>query len=252
MDLSAERLRERLRRPLRYHESVGSTNDLAKAWFLEGAPEGAVIIANEQLRGRGRHGRTWHTPPNVALALSIILCPPASAANRLTMLGALAVYDLAIAAGCAQVGIKWPNDVQVNGKKVAGILPEAVWQGSDLRATILGIGVNVRTDFANTNLGDHAISLEDALDRRLDRAELLQTLLERLDYWYARLSDESTFQAWKGRLNMIGKRVTGNRRSGIARDVTRDGNLIVVGDDGNQMTFEAGDISLRAEPGADA
>ena len=252
MDLSSERLRDRLRRPFRYHESVGSTNDLAKAWFLEGAPEGAVVIANEQLRGRGRHGRTWHTPPNVALAVSMILSPHASAVNRITMLGALAVYDLAAASGCAQVGIKWPNDVQVDGKKVAGILPESVWQGSDLRAVILGIGVNVRNDFANADFGYSVISLEDALDQRLDRADLLQTLLERLDFWYARLSDEDTFQAWKGRLNMLGKRVKGYRHSGIAQDVTRDGNLIVVGDDGIQRTLKAGDIALRAEAGADA
>lgn len=252
MDLSSERLRDRLRRPFRYHESVGSTNDLAKAWFLEGAPEGAVIIANEQLRGRGRHGRIWRTPPNVALAVSMILCPPACAVNRLTMLGALAVYDLAAAVGCEQVGIKWPNDVQVNGKKVAGILPESVWQGNDLRAAILGIGVNVRTDLAHADFGHKTISLEDALGRRLDRAELLQTLLERLDFWYARVSDEDTFQVWKGRLNMIGKRVTGYRHSGIAQDVTRDGNLIVVGDDGVKRTLKSGDIALRGEPGADA
>ena len=251
MELNSERLRERLQRPFCYHESAGSTNDLAKAWFLEGAPTGAVIIANEQLRGRGRQGRIWHTPPNVALAISIILCPPASAVDRLTMIGALAVYDLAAGIGCERVGIKWPNDVQINGKKVAGILPEALWHANDLRAAILGIGVNVRVDFTDSEYVNSAISLEDALGRNLDRVELLHTLLKRLDFWTARVADEKTFQVWKGRLNMLGKRVTGYQHTGIAQGVTPHGDLIVVGDDGAQRMLTAGDMALRPETGAD-
>jgi BirA family biotin operon repressor/biotin-[acetyl-CoA-carboxylase] ligase len=250
MELSSAGLQERLQRPLRYYESVGSTNDLAKAWLLEGAPEGGVVIANEQLRGRGRNGRVWHTPPDVALAVSMILCPPRQFVNRLTMIGALAVYDLAVAAGCKQVGIKWPNDVQVDGKKVAGILPEAVWQGQLLRAVILGIGVNVRVEFADADLRDRAISLEVALGRRLDRAELLRTLLTRLDIWYAQIAAEETFQIWKDRLNMFGKRINGFRYAGRALDVTADGSLIIVGDDGRRRTVRAGDIAVCDEPGA--
>ena len=139
---------------------------------------------------------------------------------------------------------------RVNGKKVAGILPEALWHGNDLRAAILGIGVNVRVDFTDSEYVDSAISLEDALGRNLDRVELLHTLLERLDFWTARVSDENTFQVWKGRLNMLGKRVTGYQHTGIAQGVTPNGDLIVVGDDGAQRMLTAGDIALRPETGA--
>lgn len=202
MALSCAILEDRLQRPFRYFESVGSTNDLAKAWLQDGGQEGAVIIADEQTLGRGRMGRVWHTPPGVALALSIILRPPTRAVSRLNMLGALAVYDLAEAVGCDRVGIKWPNDVQVNGKKVAGILPEAVWQGATVSGVILGIGINVRFQFDHTEYRESAISLESAIGQRLDRADLLQTLLRRLDFWYARIAEERFFRVWKDRLNM--------------------------------------------------
>ena len=249
MELSCAILEDRLRRPFRYCESVGSTNDLAKTWFVEGAPEGAVVIANEQMHGRGRNGRIWRTPPDVALALSVILCPPTHAVSRMYMLGALAVYDLAETVGCEEIGIKWPNDVQVNGKKVAGILPEAVWQEDRVSAVILGIGVNVRVDFDQTEFRDSAISLESAVDRRLDRADLLQTLLQSLDYWYARVSEELAFRVWKERLNMLGKRVSGYGAAGIALDVTPEGNLLVAADDGDVRMLTAGELRVCDELG---
>ena len=170
MTLSDDRLRKRLRHPFKYFDSVDSSNDIAKAWLLDGAPEMAAVIADEQVRGRGRRGRIWHTPANQALALSVILRPQAEALAGVNMLGALSVYDLASATGCEGVGIKWPNDVQVEGKKVSGVLSEAVWRGKRLQGVVLGIGVNVRNDFKGTALEGTAISLEAASGMRLDRA----------------------------------------------------------------------------------
>ena len=88
MTLSAAILEQKLRQPFRYFQRVASTNDLAKAWLMEGAPAGAVVVADEQVSGRGRNGRVWRTPPNAALAISVILLPPAAHIARVNMIGA--------------------------------------------------------------------------------------------------------------------------------------------------------------------
>jgi BirA family transcriptional regulator, biotin operon repressor / biotin---[acetyl-CoA-carboxylase] ligase len=125
--LTEATLQARLQRPCRYFDAVDSTNDIAMQWLQAGAQTGSVVIADEQRQGRGRKGRTWYTPPGAALAVSVIVKPSLERINRISMIGALAVYDLCAAFGIKNLGIKWPNDVQINGLKVSGILPEAAW-----------------------------------------------------------------------------------------------------------------------------
>ncbi len=227
LSLSEARLQKRLARTFKYYERVGSTNDEAKAWLAAGAPEGAVVIANEQTRGRGRMGRAWRTPPHAALALSIILKPEAACLPRLNMVAAMSVFDLARDCGCADIGIKWPNDVQVEGMKISGVLPEAIWQGGRLRGAVLGIGVNVRVDFRQSALRDGAISLEDVVKGPLDRAELIAALLRHVDRWYAQIATPALFSRWKARLNTLNTQVSVNGLSGIALDATADGALLI-------------------------
>ena len=217
---------------------------LAKEWLHDAAPDGAAVIANEQRSGRGRMGRSWYTPPDVALAVSVILRPPSASASRVGMVGALAVYDMAKAAGCNELGIKWPNDVLVADKKMAGILPEATWDEDRAVGVILGIGVNVRMDFSNSPLRDQAISLETHLSRKLDRADLLEILLQRIDYWYARIGEQTLFDTWKTRLNLLGQRVKVKDIIGLAVDVAPDGSLLIADDDGVVSNIQAGDIFL--------
>src|SRR5688500_3029795 len=119
-DLSEEILSQTLKREFRFFPSVDSTNDIAQAWIREGAKAGSVVLADEQLKGRGRRGRFWYTPPGVALAISYILKPSAEFATRSSMVGALAIYELCNSLGIQDIGIKWPNDVQIKGKKVSG------------------------------------------------------------------------------------------------------------------------------------
>ena len=159
-----------------------------------GQKTGSVVIADEQKKGRGRKGRFWHTPPGVALAVSVILHPDVRQVQQISMLGALAVYDLVLAQKHVPIGIKWANDVQVDGRKISGILPEAVWERQQLRGVVLGMGVNVRVDFAGTELDNTAINLETIVGQSLDRTALIQTLLERIDYWYAQLGTDMLFQ----------------------------------------------------------
>ena len=252
MTLSKAIVKSRLDRPFKYYESIGSTNDVAKAWLEAGAPDRAAVVANAQSRGRGRKGRAWQTPPDVALAVSVILRPDTHLVQQVNFLGALAVCDLAAEAGCSMIGIKWPNDVQVDGKKIAGILPEVIWKGPEALGVVLGMGLNVRVDFSRSELAEYATSLESVLNRRLDRADLLQSLLRHVDYWYSQLDEEILFRSWKSRLNMLGKRLEIEDSVGTATDVLPDGSLLLRDDLGALQTVAAGDVFVGKERGAGA
>lgn len=250
MELNHERLARLLTpRQFRYFQRVDSTQDLAREWLQGGAPAGAVVIADEQIKGRGRHGRDWVTPPGSALALSVILRPAVEALPQVTMLGALAIAGMLDKLGADDVSIKWPNDVQLNGRKVCGVLPEAVWNGSSLQGVILGMGVNVRVDFSGTPLADTAISIEPALRRTMNRAELLALLLGQVDLWAEQLGQTALFAAWKARLATLGQEVTisqeaGNALRGIAQAVDSQGALLLRDERGEVHRILAGDVSF--------
>lgn len=236
-------------RPVRYFERIGSTNDVGLDWLVENAAEGAVVIANEQSSGRGRLGRRWFAPPGTALMLSYLLRPPLRWLPRCGMLGALAVCETLESFGVTQIGVKWPNDVQVKRLKICGVLPEARWHGSRLCGVALGIGINVRVNFENTPFATTATSVETALGKPVDRVELLGTLLTRLDHWRSRLDDDALYQAWRSRLNMLNERVSVLNRDtvveGVAEDVDTEGALLVRTGDGIVQRVMAGDIALR-------
>jgi BirA family biotin operon repressor/biotin-[acetyl-CoA-carboxylase] ligase len=233
-------------RPVRFYEQADSTNDLALAWLREGAAPGSVVITNEQVKGRGRMGRSWYTPPGTALILSVILQPRKEQVAQVTMIGALAVSDLLAQLGAGVVGIKWPNDVQLHGRKVCGILPEVVWDGDQLVGVVLGMGVNVRIDFTGTDLEQTAISIEPVLGKRLNRTELLANLLRNLDEWSARLGTTPVFDTWKSRLVTLGRAVTvqavGGSIVGLAEDVDEHGALVVKDAQGQYHRVAAGDV----------
>jgi len=244
MTLSQSILEQKLTVPFKYFERVESTNDVAKAWLATGAPEGAVVIANEQTRGRGRHGRNWQTPPNAALALSLICKPEAAHLPRLNMVATLSVYDLAEEVGCADIGIKWPNDVEIKGKKVCGVLPEALWQSDRLIGAVLGIGINVRADFNRSPLRESAISLEDAAGRRLDRSELIAALMLRIERWYQQIAAPALFANWKDRLTTLNQPVARDNIAGIATNVLPDGSLLIRDNDGRIHQTNSGMLNL--------
>jgi BirA family transcriptional regulator, biotin operon repressor / biotin---[acetyl-CoA-carboxylase] ligase len=241
--LTLERLQITLApRPFQFYQRVDSTNDIALEWLRSNAPAGAVVIADEQIKGRGRLGRTWHNSPGTALVVSIILRPQARHLSRLSMLGALAVCETIESLGISEVGIKWPNDVQLQGRKVCGILPEAVWEGDQLQGAILGIGVNVRVDFTGTELAETAISLETVLKKQVDRLDLLGHLLKRVDDWSLHM--DAVFDAWKTRLTTLGQQVKAGDVEGTAESVDDDGALLIRNREGNLNRVIAGDIAL--------
>lgn len=246
-DLTKTMLQARLgSRPFQFFDVVDSTNDIAMQWLQAGVEAGCVVIADEQLKGRGRMGRTWHTPPGVAIAMSVILKPPVEFANRVSMLGALVVAELCEGVGAKNVGIKYPNDVQIDGRKVCGVLPEAAWDHDQLRGVVLGIGVNVRVQF-DEQLAQTATNLETAAQRDLNRVELIAYLLTRIDTWSAKIYTLDFFSAWKNRLTTIGQRVTIGDMSGVAEDVDSTGVLLVRTANNQLERIIAGDILLASD-----
>lgn len=238
-------------RAMQWHGQVTSTNDLGIAWLRDGInppPQGAVIVADAQTRGRGRFGRSWYAPPGSALLLTYLLRPPAKHLARAGMLGALAVCEALEAAGARDITVKWPNDVHLDGRKICGVLPEACWQSDRLLGVALGIGINVRVNFDDPALAARAVSLEPALNRPVDRVELLAALLERLDHWRTRLQDPALFSAWSARLNVFGRVVTvdtsGAALSGTAEAVDETGALLLRLNDGKLERVIAGDLNF--------
>lgn len=244
-------------RPYRYFDSLPSTMLEAQRWLAEDAPDGGIVLAAEQTQGKGRLGRDWMTPLHAAIALSIIFREQASQhAGQITMLGAVAVAETL--ESLTEITLKWPNDVHIKGKKVAGILAESVWGAEGLQAIVLGIGINVAVDFSASELASRATSLSDHLDSPPNQPDIIETLLARIDHWrlahrtyqtsqYGGLAPSPLFLAWKNRLTTLGQTITLSNREkavrGIARDVDHDGALLVEVH-GEIQRFMAGDVTL--------
>ncbi len=244
--LNLETLTKRLHpRPVKYFDSVASTQDIAFDWLREGALSGAVVVADEQVSGRGRRGRGWSTPPGTAIAMSVILRPDIDVLPQITMLGALAIAEMLDELGLADVAIKWPNDVLLNGRKVSGVLPEAVWEGDKLSGVSLGMGINVRVDFTGSELESTAISIEFALGKTVKRVDIVAAVLERINAY--KLGSPELFAAWKARLHTIGQPVSvmhqGESVTGLAEHVDTDGALLIRRENGEVVRLVAGDVA---------
>lgn len=252
MTLSQERLQAALpARSVHYFSQVDSTNTLALDHARAGKAVGAIFVADEQLHGRGRLGRGWFAPPGTALMFSVVLPPLPTLLKQATLLGSVAVCEALEQLGVESVGIKWPNDVQIGGLKVCGVLPEAAWDGAQLVGLVLGIGLNVRIDFNNTPLAGKAVSVETALGRHIDRLDLLVRLLDGVDSWTAQPDTGSLWAAWRARLNMMGQSVIVTTPSGdvcgTAVDIDDDGALLLLLTNGEKYRAVAGDLAIGAQ-----
>jgi len=244
----------RLGQPVFFYRRIGSTNDEAKRLAESGAPEGSLVVAEEQTAGRGRSGRKWMTPPGTALALSLILRPSsprlqAEQATRLNMLAGLAVCEAIEAVTGLRAALKWPNDVLVAKKKAVGILVESVFAGPRLDYVILGIGVNVSFKPPPEQVQFPATCLEAEVGREVDRLNLLKVLLTRLEARYRSASPVALYADWRARLTMMGEPViiqtaTGDQH-GRMEDVAPDGALILQLDSGEMVRVLAGEAHLR-------
>jgi BirA family biotin operon repressor/biotin-[acetyl-CoA-carboxylase] ligase len=190
---------------------VASTNDIAVRAAASTANEGLVVLAEEQSAGRGRRGRSWTAPAGSSVLMSVLLFPPPELAETawLTALGAVATAEVVAACTGSDAGvtIKWPNDVRVGGRKIAGVLVE---RGA---GAVIGIGLNANLDLDGLapELRATATSLGRVMGRRIDRSELVRALIQRLDAWYelGRSSgSESLNPPWRDRSEHLGRLVT--------------------------------------------
>jgi BirA family transcriptional regulator, biotin operon repressor / biotin---[acetyl-CoA-carboxylase] ligase len=205
-------------------------------------PEGALVVADHQTAGRGRLGRTWEAPPGTAILCSLLLKPPpARNAPELSLVAGVAVADTLERATGLSVQVKWPNDVMLRRRKVAGCLAE----GRD-GAVVLGIGVNVNQ--TSEQLPEGAGSLRTLVGREWDREALLSSLLDDLDLRYAEWRTgglDAIYEGLAPRDFLRGRRVSVNGTSGVAAKIARDGRLEIEVGHGEVVTVESGEVSYE-------
>ncbi len=239
---------------LRFFETIGSSNDEALAWAAQGAKDLSIVIADEQTAGRGRMNRTWFTPPGAALAFSLVIRPQGREREQIGLfsgLGALALVEALKKRGVV-AQIKWPNDVLINRKKVAGILVETVWLGNDVDSVVLGMGVNVRPDSvpAPEGLNFPATCLQSEQPLLSDRFSILHDLLTELIAWRPRLASDSFLRAWEGHLAFRGETIQvwegkAQPLSGQALGLEPDGSLRLNLGAGDVRSIRFGEVHLR-------
>lgn len=251
--------RQGLGEPFEFHRSLGSTNDRAAQLARAGGPEGALVLAEEQTAGRGRGGSPWMTPPGSALAFSLVLRPrglSGEAVSGLAAIGALAVAEALEAQG-APARIKWPNDVLLEGRKVAGVLVEAAWAGADLEHAILGIGVNVRRASVppDSQAAFPATCVEAAVGRSVEREAVLLGVLDGLGRWIARLGSLDLQAAWEQRLAFRKEEVRvwdpegGLAFEGVLIGLLPDGRLRLLTPQGREAHIRPEGVHLRPAAG---
>jgi len=237
-------------RRLIYLTSTTSTMDIARAEAEAGAPEGTIVVAEEQTAGRGRFGRAWHSPVGKNIYVTILLRPSVERLRRLSMLTPLAVA-LAFEATGLSPRIKWPNDVLLSGKKACGVLIDTEFAGDEPRYALIGPGINVNFDIdPESEIAGIATSVKEVLGRETPREPIFAAFLNHMEKLYEQDDAEAVRAAWKSRLETLGRDVRltfrGEVHHGFAEDVDPDGNLVLLYPDGSRRTFEAGEVSLRA------
>ncbi|MGH9750509.1 MAG: biotin--[acetyl-CoA-carboxylase] ligase [Candidatus Polarisedimenticolia bacterium] len=242
-DLTPARLQRLLRSPqfghrVFYYPSIGSTNDRALELLDGGEAEGAIVLAEEQTRGRGRRDRTWHSPARAGVYVSILLRPALAGGQTplLTLLAAVAVARALREAGGVEARIKWPNDLVVGRRKIGGILAESRGHASPPREVVVGIGINgnqVPEEFP-PEVRPQATSLRIETGRRCDRAAVLASVLEEFERRYTRMLREGpagTLREWEGLAVAPGGRVVvegpSGRREGNVAGVDAEGALLL-------------------------
>ena len=239
-----------LGRPMHLLATTTSTNDEAKRAAREGAVHGETWVAEQQTAGRGRQGRTWVSPRGENLLFSVLLrlaCPP-TALPPIALVAGLAVRDaVARAAPQAPVRIKWPNDVVCGGRKVAGVLVEAITVGSRVEAVVVGAGINVHTRAFPDELAPIATSVALLAGQPSDRASILADVLSGLDH-DLHVVVARGLGLVRRRLEegdaLRGQRVRCDGDEGIAEGIEDDGRLRVRRDDGVLARWSAGEVHL--------
>ena len=240
------------KQPIYCFDEVESTNSEAKRLARQGAQEGTVVLAEAQSMGRGRLRRSWISPHGKGLYLSVILRPqvPPEWCPRITLTAGVALAEAVHETGIVPE-LKWPNDMMIGDRKVAGILTEATFEDKSIGFVILGVGINVNThtlDFP-VSIRNLATSLSLSMGEAISRVTLLQTFLCKLEQWYELFcqgSFEKILDVWHKYEAVLGRLVEVNlpdsRLVGVAERIDSDGSLMVRDKTGRLHRIIAGDI----------
>lgn len=222
---SAGRLRG-FGRGAHWYPEVTSTNDVAAVLAGRGSEEGTLVVADAQSAGRGRQGRAWESPAGAGLYASLLLRPSSREAELVTVAAGVALADGIREAAGFDPHLKWPNDVHVGERKLAGILAEASTGAGGMTHVVLGFGVNLMPAAYPAHVKQRATSIEEELGRPLDRGLLLVSCLAALRFRYSQLQDGQSARvvnAWRawGR-HCFGRRVECRAKEGWVPGVTED------------------------------
>ncbi|MGE4385674.1 MAG: biotin--[acetyl-CoA-carboxylase] ligase [Endomicrobiaceae bacterium] len=238
--------------PILILKLIDSTNTYAKKIILDGAKHGTIVIANEQTAGRGRFGRNFFSPADTGIYLSIVLRPQkkASDTSLITIAAAVAVCDAIKNLTDYEPKIKWVNDIFINGKKICGILTEAVsdFESGIVENVITGIGINIKTE--EKNFPEELKSIAGSLfPKNICRNKFIAELLNIFFELYENLSNKELIQKYKNFSLVLNKEITyfkdTIKESGKVIDINNNGNLVVKDHAGKIKTIASGEVTLH-------
>ena len=251
-DIRARLTTQLFGREIYYRDVIPSTNIFAKTLLQEGTHEGAVVITDNQTEGHGRSNRKWYSEPFKNLTFSVIVRPTIAPELlcSLSLYAGLSVAEAIEKITSFQPTCKWPNDVLMNGKKICGILSDAVFEYNQLKGIIIGVGINVNQRIFPVELQTTASSLVLETNREYDCSALLSLILERMEHNFQLVQSgrlDQIFERWKRYTTMFGQIITVHQTeniiTGIAARLDEDGGLILLTSSGEQKIL-AGDILI--------
>lgn len=240
---------------LLYFDKIDSTNIEAKRQAEAGAPEGLLVVADSQMDGRGRRGRSWEAPEGVNIYMTLLLRPSflPEQASMVTLVMALSTAQAIRRVSNLPAVIKWPNDIVVNGKKVVGILTELTMETDYIQYLVCGVGINVNQKKFSPVISEHATSLYLEGGKAFRRAELIAAVMERFEENYEIFCRQGDMYGLLGAYNELLVNCQKQVRildpkgeyEGVALGINRKGELLVKKADGTQEAVYAGEVSVR-------
>ena len=241
--------------PVLFYDSINSTNQQAKLNAENGCGQGTLVVTDMQTSGRGRRGKAWSSPPETNVYFTLILKPEydPDCVSMVTLVMALAVAE-GIRATCGiEVGIKWPNDIVADGKKLCGMLTEMSMERDYIHHVVVGVGINVRPQEFAPEIAGTAVSLEQICGKKISRAKLIANVMKAFEDYYDRFEQE---HGLSGLLEQYNRLLVSRDREvcvldpkgeyrGISRGVNARGELLVELADGRVTEVYAGEVSVR-------
>jgi len=257
---------EFLGKEIYYFDTIDSTNNYAKKIAEDGCEEGTVVISDCQIAGKGRRGREWASLAGKGIYMSVVLKPllEPSQMQLITLAASVAVAEALKEQTGMDLGIKWPNDIILDARKLCGILTEMTCETDKINYVILGLGVNVNQDMEDfpADLRDKAVSLKAGCkqltgeNKTFNRAKIIASILLHIEKYYKMLQsglNEEIIDKWRLHSITLGKQIMCSDSRGsylcIAEDITEDGHLVVKCEDGSVRELLSGEVSIKGVMG---